>query len=525
MRKASLGVAIAAVFAASASGFPAQAQNLMDVTITEAGSSDVSENIVISLNKSVVVELGTQASDVVITNPEIADATVQTASRMILRGVSVGQTNAFVFDRFGNQLLNLEIQVEPDTTALEELIRRHVPDARVKIESVNNSILLTGYVDSLSQADQVVRLTNAYIGQNPASNVEELDQATVVNMLEIGARDQVLLQVRVVEMQRTLIKQLGINLDGNTSFGELQGERIARVFPNGPTAANISDLESAGPFQSNFGFSTANTFAVAGAALGGLSAGGLFTNLVNGQDEQSNLGLAIQALERVGIIRTLAEPNIAALSGEPANFLAGGEFPVPVAQDADGGITIEFRPFGVGLGFTPIVLSEGRISLRLSTEVSELSTAGAFTDSAATGVTDDGQVITVQNATIPALVVRRAETTVELPSGGSMMIAGLIESTSTQTIDQLPGLRNVPVLGALFRSRDFLDEQTELVIIVTPYLVEPSAQSDFSTPDEGFANASDAKTILFGELNRTYGLGERNIEAEEYAAPVGFIEE
>ncbi|MEO0883708.1 MAG: type II and III secretion system protein family protein [Pseudomonadota bacterium] len=525
MKKFPLRGSAAALMFAVVGSFVGHPQNLLDVTITEPGDSNVSQNIVLAHNKSAVVEIGTDAADIVITNPEIADATVQTASRMIIRGVNVGQTNAFVFDRFGNQLLNLEIQVEPDVAALEDLLHRHVPDARVKIEAVNNSILLTGFVDSLSQSDQVVRLTNAYVGLNPDNPASVQSPTTVVNMMEIGARDQVLLQVRVVEMQRSVIKQLGINLDGSTAFGELQGERIAQVFPDGPTTANISDLESAGPFQTGLGLATSNAFNVAGGPLGGLAAAGAFTNLVNGQDEQSSLGLSLQALERIGVVRTLAEPNIASLSGEPANFLAGGEFPVPVAQDADGGITVEFRPFGVGLGFTPIVLSEGRISLRLSTEVSELSTEGAFTAISTTTITPDGDVITIPGATIPSLVVRRAETTVELPSGGSMMIAGLIEATSEQTIDQLPGLRQVPILGALFRSRDFIDEQTELVIIVTPYLVEPGSQEEFRTPDEGFANASDARTFLFGELNRTYGLGEREIEAEDYAAPVGFIEE
>ncbi|MEM9670543.1 MAG: type II and III secretion system protein family protein [Pseudomonadota bacterium] len=504
-----------------------QAQNLMDVNITEPFQSTVSETIVLALNKSAVVEIGSQASEVVITNPAIADATVQTASRMIFRGVTVGQTNAFVFDSSGNQLLNLEIRVEPDMVALEDLISRHVPDARVQVEAVNDSILLSGFVDSLSQSDQVSRLANAYLGIDPTQQQGGgvSSQARIVNMLEIGARDQVLLQVRVVEMRRTLIKQLGINLSGSTSFGSLQGEQVVEAFPNGPTAVPLQDLEAASPFQNTTSFTSSNAFNVAGGALGGLSVSQAFTNLVNGSEEQSSVGVALQALERIGVVRTLAEPNIAALSGEPANFLAGGEFPVPVAQDADGGITVEFRPFGVGLGFTPIVLSEGRISLRLSTEVSELSTAGAFTGTSSANVNSEGDVIVVQDATIPALVVRRAETTVELPSGGSMMIAGLIESTSSQTVDQLPGLRNVPVLGALFRSRDFLDEQTELVIIVTPYLVEPTAQSDYRSPDEGFANASDAKTFFLGKLNRTYGLGEKQIEAEEYAAPVGFIEE
>ena len=502
-----------------ATGGPGSSQNLMDVGISEAGDTNISKTIVLGLNKSTVVEIGTPAADVVITNPEIADAAVQTAERMIFRGVTVGETNAFVFDRYGNQLLNLEIRVEPDLTALSDLVSRHVPDARVSFEAVNSNVLITGLVDNLSQSDQINRLTNAYLG------ITEESTNGVINMMEIGARDQVLLQVQVVEMQRSLIKQLGINLDGSTTFGELQGERVVEIFPPEGTDNPLQGLEGAPPFQNAFSFGSSNAFNIAGTALGGLSTSGVFTNLIQGQDEQSSIGLALQALERIGVVRTLAEPNITALSGEPANFLAGGEFPVPVGQNDDGAITIEFRPFGVGLGFTPIVMSEGRISLRMSTEVSELTSVGAFQGASDTALGADGQLVAVQGITIPALSVRRAETTVELPSGGSMMIAGLIESTSSQTIDQVPGLRNLPVLGALFRSRDFLNEQTELVIIVTPYLVEPGAPSDFKTPDEGFAAASDAKTFFLGELNRKYGYGEEDVSSEDYAAPVGFIEE
>lgn len=469
----------------------ASAQNLMDIEITEPGQSAVTRSITLSLNKSTIIDFTRSASDVFITNPEIADAAVQTDRRMVFRGVAVGQTNAYVFDAAGNQMLNLEIRVEPDTSAFDDLLQRHLPNARISTEAVNSNILLTGYVDSLSQSDAVIRMANAFFGVN------ENAEFGLINMIEIGAKDQVLLQVRVVEMQRSLVKQLGINLNATpqtVNFG-----------PNGVPEGIIQAA-------------TSQAFSVAGGPIGGLDVAGAFSS------RSGSISASLQALERVGLVRTLAEPNITALSGEPANFLAGGEFPVPVAQDEDG-ISVEFRPFGVGLGFTPIVLSEGRISLRMSTEVSELSSVGAFQGQSSFGIGPDGNLVAISGLTIPALTVRRAETTIELPSGQSMMIAGLIESSTRQTLDQVPGIKDIPVLGALFRSRDFVNEETELVIIVTPYLVDPAAPSELVTPDSGFANAGDAKTFLFGKLNRMYGANEEPVDTEGYTAPVGFIEE
>ncbi|MEO1642452.1 MAG: type II and III secretion system protein family protein, partial [Pseudomonadota bacterium] len=186
---------------------------------------------------------------------------------------------------------------------------------------------------------------------------------------------------------------------------------------------------------------------------------------------------------------------------------------------------IEFKPFGVGLGFTPVVLSEGRISLKISTEVSELSNNGAFQGQTIAGVDTQGNVITAQTLTIPALIVRRAESTVELPSGGSTMLAGLIQSRSRQTIDQLPGIKKLPIIGSLFQSRDFLNEETELVIIVTPYLVDPTAKDELRTPADGFVNARDPQTIFFGKLNDMYAADGEGLSKENYNAPVGFIEE
>jgi len=505
---------------------PALAQTNIDsdplgVSLTEPGDSDRSRSLDLAANKSVIVDLDRPAADVIITNPEIADATVQTAKRIIFRGVEAGQTNAFIFDGHGRPLLNLEITVAADTTSLNEVIKRYVPEARVNVEGVNDTIVVSGVVDNLMQSDQVMRLVNAYL---PEGDI------TPINMLTIRAKDQVMMEVRIVEMQRSVIKQLGINLGGAVNTGNLEGLTEAPLFADvagdGIDAAiNTGEtvIASTTPFQSMFGITSSNTFGIQGAALGGLGGNYNFVNQV-GDIEQSRVGIDFDALERVGVVKTLAEPNIMAVSGESANFLAGGEFPVPVASDEDG-ITVEFKPYGVGLAFTPMVLSEGRISLKISTEISELSNQGAFQGVSGVTVGPDGQLINVPGLTIPALVVRRAESVVELPSGGSTMLAGLIQSRSRQTLDQLPGLKKLPILGALFQSRDFENQETEMVVIVTPYLVEPGKKDEFVTPADGFVNASDPKTIFFGKLNAQYADAGKGLSKENYSAPVGFIEE
>jgi pilus assembly protein CpaC len=256
----------------------------------------------------------------------------------------------------------------------------------------------------------------------------------------------------------------------------------------------------------NYTFSDSSTFIdrnnpAAGVATGRAGSAGL--NQAQG---------LLQAFERVGLVRTLAEPNLTAVSGESAKFLAGGEFPVPVGQDRDGRITVEFKPFGVGLGFTPVVMSGGRISLRISTEVSELSQQGSFTLAASSST-----------LTIPALNVRRAETTVELPSGGAMMIAGLLREDTKQNLDSLPGMTALPVLGALFRSRDFLSGETELVVIVTPYIVNPTSPDKLQTPIDGLQIANDPETILLGRLNKTYKSKPQPVAERTYQGPHGYV--
>ncbi len=506
--------------------------NPIGVTSLEAGETGVTRTVKLGTNKSFVIDLERPATDVIITNPAIADATVQTAKRIIFRGVQVGQTNAFVFGPDGRPLINLEITVDQDTAIIDQMIARYVPDARVKVDSANGSLVVSGEVDSLVQSDQVLRLVSTF---SPTGNADG-----IVNMMSVRAKDQVMLEVRIVEMQRSVVKQLGINLSGSTSFGELASTVLGQAFDAAgdplffdPDTFGLNTLgqgdalqtlQPAAPFSNQFTVASSNTFNIQGGPLGGLATSTGYTNFV-GDIPQSSVGAAFNALERVGIVRTLAEPNITAVSGESAKFLAGGEFPVPVSQDDQGNIGIEFKPFGVGLAFTPVVLSEGRISLKVSTEISELSNQGAFQGQSVAGVTNTGQVVTTQSLSIPSLTVRRAESVVELPSGGSMMLAGLIQTRSRQTLDQLPGIKKLPVLGALFQSRDFLNEETEMVVIITPYLVDPAKKDELKTPADGFVNASDPKTIFFGKLNAQYAEAGKGLSKDNYSAPVGFIEE
>jgi len=213
-------------------------------------------------------------------------------------------------------------------------------------------------------------------------------------------------------------------------------------------------------------------------------------------------------------VHMLAEPNLTAVSGETAKFLAGGEFPVPASRDRDGNVTVEFKQFGVGLSFTPVVLAPGRISLQLSSEVSELSNTGAFTMT--NGTSQLG-------LTIPALTVRRTQTTVELPSGGSFAVAGLMQHNVKQVIDGFPGVKDLPVLGALFRSRDFADDQTELVVLISAYMVEPTSEAALTAPIDGFQPPTDPETLLLGRINAIYKRKDEKPMAPQASAPVGFV--
>lgn len=464
--------------------------------------------------KSAVVELPVDAKDVLVSNPAVADVVLSTPRRIYVLGSGPGQTDAVFFDAAGRQILNLSIRVDQDVTALVQTLNRVLgANSSVKVEALNDYLILSGEVANLAEADRAVRLA-----VSAAGNAER-----VMNMLSIAGPEQVMLKVRIVEVDRTVVKQLGVNLNAvYNQIGEPQ-LMLGKASTFGVNGALLGGLTGglnhdtttnpvANPVSCNYGVSPAECVTLPQDIIT------RDWKLAAPQDGagSANLNQAeamLQAFERVGLVRTLAEPNLTAVSGEAAKFLAGGEFPVPVGSDQTGRVTIEFKPFGVGLGFTPIVLGNGRISLKLSTEFSELSNVGAFSLTAA----DAASVV------VPGLNVRRTETTVELPSGGGMMISGLLQSVTKQTLDSLPGLMQLPVLGALFRSRDFVNNESELVIIVTPYLVRPTSPDKLQTPADGLTIASDMQTVLLGRLNQAFGHFPARTPAASYQGPYGYV--
>lgn len=425
--------------------------------IQVAASEATSRFVPLGIGKSVAIDLPADIKDVLVADPTIANAVVRTSRRVYMIGVKIGQTNIFFFDAAGRQIAGFDIAVTRDLNGLRAALKQSMPEADIRIEGVGEGVMLTGSASSAAESQQAFDLASRLVG----------DSTRVVNGITIRGRDQVMLKVTVAEVRRDVIKQLGIDVSGSFNYG-----------------GNTINLNTQNPFSAT-GQTLSNT------NLAGIS---------------KNVTATLRAMDRAGVLRTLAEPNLTAISGETASFVAGGEFPIPSGLSCDTTKSppvcqpqIEFKKFGVGLVFTPVVLSEGRISLKVMTEVSDLST-------------DNSMTLTVPGAssalTVPSISTRRAETTVEIPSGGSLALAGMIQEKTKQQINGVPGLMQLPILGSLFKSRDYVNNQTELVVIVTPYVVRAVAQKQLSRPDDGFADPSDPSTVLLGRLNRIYGGNE-----------------
>jgi pilus assembly protein CpaC len=447
---------------------PATAVQAQSRAVVAAGSS--SQLVNLPRGSSMAIDLPADARDVIVSNPAVAEAVLHSPRRITIIGLAPGETDAVFLDAAGRSILTLRVRVDAGVSALQDTLSRTLPGVNVRAEAVNDSILLTGTVSSPGEADRVTQIARAFVSA----------PEKVINMMTIEGSDQVTVRARVIEVQRTAVKQLGFDVNA-----------ILNTVGDGLTLSNIA------------------TFAVSGSQLGG---GQLTYNDANNDGE--GITGTIKAFERTGLVRILAEPNATSVSGENAEFLAGGEFPVPVGRDDRGNILIEFKPYGVRLAFRPIVLSGGRISLQLSTEVSELTTNGAFT----LGGTGPNALV------IPALAVRRTSNTVELPSGGSLMIAGLLREDTRQNIDQLPGIGSLPVLGGLFRSRDYLSGETELVIIIEAYIVSPTSPNALQTPADGLVVSGDLQTMLFGRLTERYGVPAPQVGASAgWQGPVGYV--
>lgn len=467
---AAAAVAGAALIGSSPTQMVSADSNFAREINVHGGERAAVRRVTLGLNKSVIVQLPRATRDVLVSNPNIVDAVVRTPVKTYLMARAVGETNVFFFDSTGRQILTLEVNVARDTTDLQRMIRKLMPSSRIVVESIGENIVLTGMARNAVHAGRAGELASKFLN--------DVDGTKVVNMITSESKDQVLLKVTVAEMQRTMLKQLGVDLTA---------------------AVNIASAA--------INFTTVNPFTIAGQVLSG------GTTTVPTSWSGGSVTSVIRAMERNGLLRTLAEPNLTSVSGETANFLAGGEFPVPVGINSSGQITVEYKPYGVGLAFTPIVLDEGRISLKVSTEVSELTNDGAFTFGTGT-----------QNSlTIPALKVRRANTTVELPSGGSLVLAGLMHESSKHDLNGFPGLKQLPVLGGLFRSRDFQKNETELVVIATPYVVNPTSRDRLAQPDEGYAQPTDHEVTFLGRLNAVYGMRTGQRPTGQYHGEYGFI--
>ncbi len=468
-------------------------------------STAANQQVKLGLNKSVVIDLPAEAYDILVANPAVADAVTRTARRIYLFGKSVGQTNIFVFGPNGEQIVSLDLTVERDTAGVEEYIKRFIPTSDVKVELINDNVVLTGTVDTPLDAARAAQIANMLVRGGEATTGQYSQTAAassdgggvdidnpdstrqisgIVNLIQIIGEDQVMLKVTVAEVSRNVMKQLGVNMITDGSSNGISWGAISESLPGlgKPIAAS----------QASIGTSALDAY--------------------------------MNAMEQAGVMKTLAEPTLTAVSGEQATFRVGGEFNLVTNQSVndDGGITytVEKLEYGIGLEFKPVVLSAGRISLKIRTAVSEP------TDEASVALSGGGQRgASFRTPGMTALSIRKrlADTTVELPSGGSMMIAGLVRDDVRQAVNGLPGLSKLPVLGTLFRSRDFVRNETELVIIVTPYIARPTARNQLAKPDDNFNATSDGAAMFLGRVNRVYGTMQTDLPNGRYHGVVGYI--
>lgn len=410
-----------------------------------------SQAVSLDVNRSLIIDLPAEVREVVVTQPSIAGAIMRTRNRAIIQGVSAGSTNILFLDVHGNPITVLDVSVGGDNASLGGVIARVLPNSRIMVDNFGDRVVLSGTASSQDDAAKAVQIAAQFVGG--ADNV--------ANVITVEGSQQVMLKVTIAEVSRETVKQMGINLSGSVSVGSV-----------------------------NLGLNSAQT------DLGnGISAGLAMPNL--------QIDAAIRALQQRGAVRTLAEPTLTALSGQPAEFFVGGEFPT-LSGIEDGVRTFTYRRFGVELNFTPTVKSNGIIGLAVATDVSELAEGGFDTGA---GV-------------IPGVNSRKTSTSVELPAGTTLSIAGLFQDKVRQQISGLPGLSDIPILGALFRSRQFQRNQTELVVLVTPYLAHAGAAPKLPTDD--YVVAGDAEAVFLGHMEKMYGVGPGGMRGS-YRGSVGFL--
>jgi pilus assembly protein CpaC len=466
-------------------------------------AAPVARRLQMGVGKSVIIDLPEEAGEIFVGDPKVANAIVRSARRLYIAAIDNGQTTIFAMDRQGRQIAVIEISVGRDVGELQELLNAAMPGNDIKVKTVADSIILMGSVGSAGEAQKALDIASGFVGTSvlgggpsvgaPSSGGGTSTQVSisaagspisgkVINSLTIRGVDQVSLRVTVSEIRRDIVKQLGVNLSGSEGNGS--------------------------------SFQVSNPFAINGQ----IAATDAILNWSRGA---SNFQAELQAFERQGVARVLAEPTVTAISGESAKFLAGGTIPIANGLSCTTGtvvtasqclLSILQQPYGVSLNFTPVVLSQGRIQLRIATEVTDIDSSKQITLSEAG-----------TNVSVPGFRTRKNETTVELPSGGSIASAGLLSTETAQAVNGVPGLMNIPILGALFRSRDFQRNETELLIIVTPFIVHAVDPGQIVRPDANFNDATDPQTWLLGRVNKIYSTVGTSQSLQNYTGKVGFI--
>ena len=438
-------------------------------------------DIAVSIGRGQLITVGGSMTDVFVANEQVADVQVKSTNQLYVFGKAGGETTVYASNARGDVIWSATIRVGSNLESVDQMLHLAMPDARVAVSTMGTgTFLLTGTVGAPEDAAEAKRLVEAFVGKD----------ANVITRLRMATPLQVNLRVRFAEVSRTLVRQIGVNIgsaDATGGFGFAIGQGRP-FYPIHTPGAPIGTGTAA----------TGGVTVIKPAELGTTLAGA-------GKLFGLNLLGALDMGETLGLVTTLSEPNLTALSGETADFLAGGEYPIPVSQGL-GSTSIEYKKFGVSLAYTPTVLANGRISLRVRPEVSELSSQGA---------------VTLNGFVVPSLTIRRAETTVELGSGQSFMIAGLMGNSAQNTIKKMPGAGDLPIIGSLFRSSNFQKGETELVIIVTPYLVNPVNANDIKLPTDGFQNPNELKR-LFGNMDSNgQSLGTRPMPSSVPATAPG----
>ncbi|MCW2272500.1 secretin [Rhodoblastus acidophilus] len=447
-----------------------------DGEVLRFAGENATRRITMGVGKSLILDLSADAGEIFVGNPAVANAVVRTARKIYVIGQATGQTTIFAMDKQGRRIATLELSIGRDIGELNSIVRTAIPNARITARTVNDSIILTGDVESASDMQTALDIAKGFV--DSAARSGGTAAGMVVNAMTIRGRDQVMIKVTIAEVQRAITKQLGI------------------------TASTLAG---------NWGkFIQDNPFALNGQAF---SSGKL--NTISNFGGGNTLNQTLQAFERNGVARIMAEPTVTAVSGESAKFTVGGEVPVSSGTNCTGTGTssmctvgVTYKTYGVTLNFTPVVLAAGRISLRLATEVADI---------------DPATSVSTQTYSAPGFRTRRHETTVELPTGGSIATAGLIQANSNQAINGVPGLMNLPILGSLFRSRDYQRQETELMIIVTPYIAKSVSANALARPDDNYADSTDPQGWLLGRVNKLYSTADNPAAARHLNGRVGFI--